>query len=93
MRRKLTGSEISAKEEALITDPKRGDTLCVCIYCGVVFIAEMVVLDILKLDQVKARDVFAGQPCVYCNKSNPKLQRSEYRLVIGPLKPPLMEAP
>lgn len=92
MSRKMSGASRSAKEEALITDPKRGDTLCVCIYCGVVFVAEMVVDDLLQLDKLKARDVFSGQACVYCMKNQSGVTRSEYRLIIGPLTPPLMGA-
>lgn len=72
-----------------MTDPSRGDTLAVCIYCGVVVIAEMVATDVLGLDRLKARDVFSGIKCVYCFKSQaPTLESSQYRLVIGPLTPP-----
>lgn len=91
-KRKLTGAERSALEEDLVTDPSRGDTLCVCLYCGVVLVAEMVADDILALDKLKARDVFNGQPCVYCFKTRPETKSSQYRLIIGPLRPPMMEA-
>lgn len=90
--RKLSGAERSAKEEALVTNPSRGDTLCACIYCGVIFVAEMVANDILALDKLKAREVFAGQKCVYCFKNQPSAEHSQYRLIIGPLRPVLMEA-
>lgn len=91
MSRRMSGAARSQKEEELITDPARGDTLCVCIYCGVVFVAEMVADDILGLEKLKARDLFSGQKCVYCFKHQVETAHSQYRLIIGPLRPPLME--
>lgn len=85
------GERLRKLEEDRITDPSRGDSLAVCLYCGVVFVAEMVATDIMALATLTARDVFRGQKCVYCLKNRPETEDSEYRLVIGPLMPPVIE--
>lgn len=80
----------SVKEEKRRTADEWGDTLCVCLYCGIVFVAEFIAEKSVKVHLLKARDIFRGVKCPYCFLER-KVERSEYRLLIGPIRAPRIE--